>query len=737
MLILSLQVIMGPKPIKKNNQKDDTANSMSELAFGSTVDEFETGQEDDEYWLDENDEKQLDEMATGYTEMMALTENLRPGWKIFEVSVETDISSLDESVNKSTQENNDPTNNLSVDNKEQKSNNKPQGSSKRKPDCLTPPKPATGPNKATRGDSDAPVASSKSTNTSSSTNSNPKKLQSTSDTSNSADSKDVQNEPDTLSTKEQICSTTQSSGLASANDEQPIQKLKSLVDERIDAHWQHKNIREIFYNGNQKDTEKIFRQLLEKLSKYNNKSGNDTLLRALTQRDDNPAFLTAAEVDDDSISKVVNFLRIKGGYHREKIEQMVKITPLLSHSDLRSVPELIQMETLCSMLLGREGNFGFNFVGRPNQGSKEEMREKGRRLNDYMSQEIEVDGTKVTRRKLAYQKGVETRKKEFQKDGRTTNTYEQAAEKRTTTMSKEIPIAGGTTTGFKKMGRKISATRTRKFQKPDGSWATIATEAVEKSTATMAKEFQNVDGTTTTIFNERTQSLSLLPFFVAPPCSNEYKIGMNCSSSIAPCDILNPCQNYGTCFNNNETLYGYTCNCTSDFSGSECEINRRWNNGSCIERTATAFNCSCQSGWQGRHCEIKINYCENVTCFNSGICRSLLLDYTCECLSKSFTGRHCEITQNTMVIHQMVSKSIGYISIIFIVGVCMFFVIMDILKYCFRIDPAKSQLKKTQQKKRPKKAKRPLIIQKFAYVNASPLKAKIQEESSFIKRTNI
>ncbi|CAF0926289.1 unnamed protein product [Adineta steineri] len=403
MLIRSLPVIMGPKPIKKNNQKDDTANSMSELAFGSTVDEFETGQEDEEYWLDENDEKQLDEMATGYTEMMALTENLRPGWKIFEVGVATDISSLDESVNKSTQENNDPTNNLSVDNKEQKSNNKPQGSSKRKPDCLTPPKPATGPNKATRGDSDAPVASSKSTNTSSSTNSNQKKLQSTSDTSNSADSKDVQKEPDTLSTKEQICSTTQSSGLASANDEQPIQKLKSLVGERIDAHWQHKNIREIFYNGNQKDTEKIFRQLLEKLSKYNNKSGNDTLLRALTQRGDNPAFLTAAEVDD------------------------------------------------------------------------------GRRLNDYMSQEIEVDGTKVTRRKLAYQKGVETRKKEFQKDGRTTNTYEQA-------------------------GRKISATRTRKFQKPDGSWATIATEAVEKSTATMAKEFQNVDGTTTTIFNERSKN---------------------------------------------------------------------------------------------------------------------------------------------------------------------------------------------------------------------------------------
>ncbi|CAF1250188.1 unnamed protein product [Adineta steineri] len=242
---------------------------------------------------------------------------------------------------------------------------------------------------------------------------------------------------------------------------------------------------------------------------------------------------------------------------------------------------------------------------------------------------------------------------------------------------------------------------------------------------------------TSSMTNHYAQSLSLLPFFVAPPCSNEYKIGMNCNSSIAPCDILNPCQNYGTCFNNNETLYGYTCSCTSDFSGSECEINTCWNNGTCIERTAASFNCSCQSGWQGLHCEIKINYCENVTCFNSGICRSLLLDYTCECLSKSFTGRHCEITQETMVIHQMVSKSIGYISIIFIVGVCMFFVIMDIFKYCFRIDPAKSQLKKTQQKKRPKKAKRPLIIQKFAYVNASPLKAKIQEELSVVKKTNI
>ncbi|CAF0991866.1 unnamed protein product [Adineta steineri] len=249
-----------------------------------------------------------------------------------------------------------------------------------------------------------------------------------------------------------------------------------------------------------------------------------------------------------------------------------------------------------------------------------------------------------------------------------------------------------------------------------------STTSLSKTTYETSSVTNHYDFTSVTSSDQftTTQSLSLLPFFVAPPCSNEYKIGMNCSSSIAPCDILNPCQNYGTCFNDNETLYGYTCNCTSDFSGSECEINTCWNNGTCIERAATTFNCSCQSGWQGLYCEIKINYCENVTCFNSGICRSLLLDYTCECLSESFTGRHCEITQKTMVIHQMVSKSIGYISIIFIVGVCI-----------------KISIKKNSTKKRPKKAKRPLIIQKFAYVNASPLQAKIQQESSLIKRTNI
>ncbi len=115
-----------------------------------------------------------------------------------------------------------------------------------------------------------------------------------------------------------------------------------------------------------------------------------------------------------------------------------------------------------------------------------------------------------------------------------------------------------------------------------------------------------------------------------------------------------------------------------------------------------------------------INYCENVTCLNNGVCRPLLLNYTCECLGPSFSGRYCEIVTKTMVTRQITSKSFGYISILCIGALIMFFIIMDVLKYCFGIDPAKIELEKVRRKKRAKKAKPPPVIQKFVYVPAPP-----------------
>jgi uncharacterized membrane protein YpjA len=115
-----------------------------------------------------------------------------------------------------------------------------------------------------------------------------------------------------------------------------------------------------------------------------------------------------------------------------------------------------------------------------------------------------------------------------------------------------------------------------------------------------------------------------------------------------------------------------------------------------------------------------INYCDfdNVTCENKGVCRPLLLNYTCECVGNNFySGRHCEIKSRKFIILNIVSKSFAYIAIIALTVVAMFVIIMDILKYCFGIDPVHHERERYRREKRAKKRKRP-VIQRFIYVNA-------------------
>jgi hypothetical protein len=114
-----------------------------------------------------------------------------------------------------------------------------------------------------------------------------------------------------------------------------------------------------------------------------------------------------------------------------------------------------------------------------------------------------------------------------------------------------------------------------------------------------------------------------------------------------------------------------------------------------------------------------VNYCESVTCLNNGICRPLFLNYTCECVGTGYSGRYCEIVATTTTIHRAVTRSFAYIVILFLVVVVSFFVIMDILKYCFGIDPTKEELEKIRKAKAAaKRAKRRPVIQRFTYVNA-------------------
>jgi hypothetical protein len=111
-----------------------------------------------------------------------------------------------------------------------------------------------------------------------------------------------------------------------------------------------------------------------------------------------------------------------------------------------------------------------------------------------------------------------------------------------------------------------------------------------------------------------------------------------------------------------------------------------------------------------------INFCKNNSCLNRAVCRPSVLNYTCECLD-GYSGQYCENIAKRIIIYKIVSKSLSYIAIIAIVSVAMFVLIMDILKYCFGIDPVEVERKRLRREKHAKRPKRP-VIQRFVYVNA-------------------
>ncbi|CAF1379114.1 unnamed protein product [Rotaria sordida] len=141
--------------------------------------------------------------------------------------------------------------------------------------------------------------------------------------------------------------------------------------------------------------------------------------------------------------------------------------------------------------------------------------------------------------------------------------------------------------------------------------------------------------------------------------------------------------------------------------------------GNCSEISNSTFLCICDDGWQGIHCESMINFCHNVTCENKGVCRSLLLNYRCECLGNNYYGHHCEFTSKKIITYKIVSTSFAYIAIIALIIVAMFIIIMNILKYCFGIDSTQEDSKRYRREKQARKRKHP-VIERFVYVNAPP-----------------
>ncbi|KHN80174.1 Nidogen-2 [Toxocara canis] len=119
------------------------------------------------------------------------------------------------------------------------------------------------------------------------------------------------------------------------------------------------------------------------------------------------------------------------------------------------------------------------------------------------------------------------------------------------------------------------------------------------------------------------------------------------------CDIMNPCENNGTChFDRNKNTHyckcapGYTnANCTEKIEFDPCSSNPCKNGATCSAKAGkskTTFECFCAIGYGGEFCESKP--CESNPCLNNGTCRTTrgFSTFFCDCPPK-FGGKLCDI----------------------------------------------------------------------------------------------
>jgi hypothetical protein len=108
--------------------------------------------------------------------------------------------------------------------------------------------------------------------------------------------------------------------------------------------------------------------------------------------------------------------------------------------------------------------------------------------------------------------------------------------------------------------------------------------------------------------------------------------------------------------------------------------------------------------------------CANITCENGAICASSYLTWSCTCLDSSFySGTYCQDKSSSLIFKQALSKSLGIVAIIAICIVVGFVIVMDILKYVFKIDPIdreRHRLKMEKEKEDQKRFRKKKVIKK-------------------------
>ena len=154
-------------------------------------------------------------------------------------------------------------------------------------------------------------------------------------------------------------------------------------------------------------------------------------------------------------------------------------------------------------------------------------------------------------------------------------------------------------------------------------------------------------------------------------------------------------------------------------------------NGTCIPINSTIpsyngsnFRCECADGYNGVTCELKIDYCGNITCENQGICQTVQMQWKCRCLDPSlYSGDYCQFKASALKVREILSRSFAGVAIGAIVLTCGFVVVMDFLKYAFRIDPIESERESYRRRRemqrearRPPKMNAPKMAFRFQYV---------------------